>query len=270
MEPIHIISLGAGVQSSTLSLMAAKGLIGPMPQAGIFADTKSEPQSVIDWLSYVEKNVPFPIHRVTHKDGLTTAIEASLKSGSISGSPPWFSLSKGVATPLSRACTHDFKIHPIQKKVRELLGFQPRKRIPKGRHAVLWIGISTDEAVRMKDSRYPHIVHRWPLIEIGMSRQDCLRWMEKNGYPQPPKSSCVYCPYHSDSHWRMLRDTDPAGFAEAIRVDGLIREGVRRNGKPPMYAHRSLVPLAEADISSEEERGQLNMFNNECEGMCGV
>lgn len=33
-EPIHILSLGAGVQSSTLALMAAAGEIGPMPLGG--------------------------------------------------------------------------------------------------------------------------------------------------------------------------------------------------------------------------------------------
>jgi hypothetical protein len=38
-EPVHILSLGAGVQSSCLALMAARGEITPMPLAAIFADT---------------------------------------------------------------------------------------------------------------------------------------------------------------------------------------------------------------------------------------
>lgn len=36
------------------------------------------------------------------------------------------------------------------------------------------------------------------------------------------------------------------------------------------FLHRSCKPLSEVDFSTEEERGQLDMFNNECEGMCGV
>ncbi|WP_171177628.1 hypothetical protein [Ruegeria sp. HKCCD8929] len=36
---LRVFSLGAGVQSTTLSLMAAHGEIGPMPDAAIFADT---------------------------------------------------------------------------------------------------------------------------------------------------------------------------------------------------------------------------------------
>tara|TARA_Y100000310_G_C20434133_1_gene692906 strand:+ start:47 stop:319 length:273 start_codon:yes stop_codon:yes gene_type:complete len=61
----HIISLGAGVQSSTMALMAAKGEITPMPDGAIFADTQWEPNHVYKWLDFIEKNVPFPIYRVT-------------------------------------------------------------------------------------------------------------------------------------------------------------------------------------------------------------
>lgn len=46
-EPIHIISLGAGVQSSTMALMAAAGEITPMPKCAIFADTQDEPESSV-------------------------------------------------------------------------------------------------------------------------------------------------------------------------------------------------------------------------------
>jgi hypothetical protein len=48
--PVHIISLGAGVQSSTMALMAARGLILPRPIGAIFADTQDEPASVYRWL----------------------------------------------------------------------------------------------------------------------------------------------------------------------------------------------------------------------------
>lgn len=40
-SPIRLraLSLGAGVQSTTMALMAAHGEIGPMPDCAIFADT---------------------------------------------------------------------------------------------------------------------------------------------------------------------------------------------------------------------------------------
>ena len=36
------------------------------------------------------------------------------------------------------------------------------------------------------------------------------------------------------------------------------------------FVHRSRKPLAEVDFRTAEEAGQINMFGNECEGMCGV
>lgn len=35
----HFLSLGAGVQSTTMALMAPHGEIGPLPEVAIFADT---------------------------------------------------------------------------------------------------------------------------------------------------------------------------------------------------------------------------------------
>ena len=53
------------MQSSTLALMAAAGEITPMPKCAIFADTQAEPASVYRWLDWLEKQLPFPVHRVT-------------------------------------------------------------------------------------------------------------------------------------------------------------------------------------------------------------
>lgn len=74
---------------------------------------------------------------------------------------------------MRRACTTDFKIVPIRRKVRELLGLT-RKRWPDYAVAEQWIGISTDEASRMKPSFEDWQMNRWPLIEQRMSRRDCL------------------------------------------------------------------------------------------------
>ena len=60
-----ILSLGAGVQSSTLALMAAKGEVTPMPDMAIFADTGYEPQAIYKWLEWLEKQLPFPVVRVS-------------------------------------------------------------------------------------------------------------------------------------------------------------------------------------------------------------
>ena len=71
-DPIHVISLGAGVQSSTMALMAAKGEITPMPVAAVFADVGAEPKNVYDYLSWLEGVLPFPVHRVNNGSLLDT------------------------------------------------------------------------------------------------------------------------------------------------------------------------------------------------------
>ena len=72
---LNIISLGAGVQSSTMALMAAHGEITPMPDAAIFADTQNEPDSVMRWLDEMEKHLKFPVYRVTKSDLAKDALD---------------------------------------------------------------------------------------------------------------------------------------------------------------------------------------------------
>jgi hypothetical protein len=274
---LRVLSLGAGVQSTTMALMAAHGEIGPMPDAAIFADTGSEPGPTYEHLRWLSSpNVlPFPVHVV----GKPTSLHADLLRGTNSGGKrryaaiPAFLDRPGEREGMGRRqCTKEYKIEPIVKKQRELLGYAPRLRIPPGSMEV-WIGISTDEAMRMKPSHNAWAVHRWPLIERRMSRSDCLLWLDRNGYPRPPKSACTFCPFRSDAEWRALRDQDPAGWRQAVEVDAAIRgtaSGYARDLKFKPYLHRSLKPLDQVDLRTDEEAGQPDLFNNECEGMCGV
>lgn len=259
---LRVISLGAGVQSTTLALMAARGDIGPMPDCAIFADTQWEPMATYDHLDWLETVLPFPVYRVSAGNLRANAIDGVNLSGNKYQEIPWFS-AKGLG---KRQCTNKYKIEPLAKKQRELLGYEKRKRIPEGSCEV-WIGISVDEIQRMKDARNKWQVNRWPLIEAGMTRRDCLRWMADQQYPTPPKSSCVGCPYKSNAQWREMRETQPAEWQDACEVDRAIRNTRRLT----QYMHRSLKPLNEVDLSTPAERGQIEFgFLQECDGMCGV
>ena len=46
----RVISLGAGVQSTVMALMAEAGDIGPRPDCAVFADTGWEPKEVYEHL----------------------------------------------------------------------------------------------------------------------------------------------------------------------------------------------------------------------------
>lgn len=100
-----------------------------------------------------------------------------------------------------------------------------------------------------------------------MSRSDCLTWLRRHGYPIPPKSACLGCPFHSNARWRQIRDEDPVGRADAVEADRSIRTGFR-GMRAELYLHRSCVPLDQADLS--DDSAQLDLWPLECEGMCGV
>ena len=105
-ELLHIISLGAGVQSSCMALMCAKGEIDLPISACIFADTGGEPESVYSYLEFLEKELPFPVYKVMHREGLTKAIEDSATGKATRcANPPFYTLSDGKAGILNRKCT---------------------------------------------------------------------------------------------------------------------------------------------------------------------
>lgn len=268
-EPLlRVLSLGAGVQSTTLALMAAHGEIGPMPHVAIFADTGDEPTAVYTHLRWLRSGnvLPFPVKIVGKGgrlgDALFTDNEARV---------PVFTAKGGQRR---RQCTRDWKIKVVRRAIRDLLGVGSRDYIAPGT-VEEWVGISTDEIIRATPSRVKFIIRRDPLIEKRMSRGDCLGWLKRHGYPTPPKSSCVFCPYRRNDQWRDLRDNDPAGWARACEIDDRLRspEGIAML-KAPTFVHRSGVRLADVDLTTAEDRGQTSLFSNgflhECEGMCGV
>lgn len=263
---LRILSLGAGVQSSTLALMVGAGELEPVDCA-IFADTQSEPTAVYRHLDWLERQLPFPVHRVTAGNLREQILDATIGHSRMDARPPFFVSSGGM---LRRQCTQDFKLLPIMRKIRQLCGLRPRQRSPKTVEVEQWIGISLDEAIRMKPSRHDFIEHRWPLIEKRMTRADCLNWLDGRGYPRPPKSACTFCPYHDDAMWRDMKLNDIESWADAVGVDKAIRNGIPKARKRSQwFLHRSLQPLEAIDFRNAEDRGQRD-FINECEGMCGV
>lgn len=268
-QPMRVLSLGAGVQSSTIALMMAAGEIEPA-EVAIFADTCAEPHRVYEWLEWLRPRLPFPVHVVRQGNGLTATIERACRGDGYVGNPPLFV--QGGSGKLKRGCTRDFKLAPIYREI---------QRLRAGRLAVQIIGFSWDErqrAANLVKRRKRYVVgEELPLIDRQMTRQDCLRWMLAHDYPTPPRSACVYCPFRCNLEWRKLRDTDPEGWAEACRMDDLMRTnlpGVRRRGsheQQQCFVHRSCVPLREVDLSTDLERGQQLLPGWEsCDGMCGV
>ena len=123
----------------------------------------------------------------------------------------------------------------------------------------------------MKPARDNWQTNRWPLIEKNFNRYDCLGWLDRHSYPKPPKSACTFCPYRNTEQWKQMKATDSEAWADAVDIDRLIRPGLPQEKRPHrLFVHYSGVPLEDVDFTRPEDHGQLNLFNNECAGMCGV
>ncbi len=270
-EVMRVLSLGAGVQSSTVAMMMLHGEI-ESAELAIFADTRAEPMAVYEWLAWLSgqlKDGGIPLAIVQQGDGLTVNLQAGCQGKTRCSSPPFFTQNGGI---LRRQCTIDYKIAPIYRKI---------QKVRKKRPVVQVFGISFEERRRMKLPQRKYIIgHDYPLVDREMSRIDCKRWMLAHGYPVPPRSACVYCPYRCDAEWRRMRDFDPVSWEEACRVDELCRTdlpAIRPKGsytQQECFVHRSCQPLRQVNLDSDLDRGQqlLPMADGwiDCEGMCGV
>ena len=270
-----VLSLGAGVQSSCLALMAARGEITPMPDFAVFADTQQEPEEVYRWLDWLEGQLPFPVYRVTKGDLGEGAV--LIRHRKRDGLPyakwliPAFAQGKdGQVGILGRKCTADYKIAPINEIIKKLCHI---KRGQKEVAVTQWIGISWDEMQRMKESRQPWCQMRHPFMELRMTREKCLQWMRDKGYAEPPRSACTFCPFHNNHEWRRLRNEQPEDFQKAVLFEKRMQEVAKQDMilKSKPFLHRSCKPLGEIDFDNDEDKGQQVWdFQAECEGMCGV
>ncbi|MGZ2362119.1 hypothetical protein LRE75_36590 [Streptomyces sp. 372A] len=237
--------------------MLALSAAGTLPKVdyAIFADTGWEPRAVYDHLDRLEREIAapagIPVLRVSTGNIRDDALDRHRRFASM----PLYILNKdGRPGMTRRQCTGEYKIKPIKKQVRALLGYPYPARIPREVFVEQWVGISTDEFHRAKDADVKYMRNRHPLIDLGWSRTDCVRYLSSLNLADTPKSSCLGCPFHGNAQWRHIRDTSPAEWADVVAFDAAIRQGNARanaSGNPLLgeaFLHRSRVPLAEAPI----------------------
>lgn len=278
--PFTYLSFGAGVQSTALLAMVtlpshAKELLHwqeyghaaphypERPDVAIFADTQSEPAYVYQHLEAVKQLTDIPIHIVTRGN-----LGVDMIGGTRTTMPVFTASPDGGAGIALRKCSVEYKVDPIQKWVREHLGYQPRQRV---QHRVrCMVGISTDEIQRAKPSVTKWIERVHPLIDASMNRAKCIWFLEQVGWPVPKKSSCRFCPYHNDAAWIDLRDNYAGEFAKAVEFDRSIRVSTKAGLTSPVFLHRSLKPLDEVVFKEAHTTPLFDSFTEECEGVCGI
>ena len=260
-----------------MCLMAEAGRFGERPDYAIFADTHWEPNGVYKTLDWLREKVSFPI--IATDNG--RSLREDVLNGVNAQGKPWLTIPAYLADQHGgsaginwRQCTTNYKLRPILKKVQELLGVTPREALEDGTWVEMWLGITTDEIARVKTSRNWWIGHRYPLVDdMPITRQECLSWFQEH-HPERSlsRSACIACPFRSSSSWLEIRESDPALFSEAVKLDRTLRTKKHNAGRmfrKKAYLHHRRIPLLEALELDQQER-EINAFINECEGHCGL
>lgn len=276
---MRVLSLGGGTQSTALALLAEHGYFEHKPDVAIFADTGWEPQAVYKNVEWLKSVVSFPVHTVS----IGRSLRDDVMAGVNARGRPWLSIPTFLSTQDGeqagmnwRQCTTDYKIKPIKEQVRKLLGLAARSPVAHATSIEMWLGITTDEAERMRTSPDAWILNCYPLIDLGMTREDCIDWFNKE-YPnrELPRSACVGCPYRSASGWVKMRTTDNTSYEDAVVIDSLLRSP--EHNATTMFQHRVFlhprrIPLSEAVEmdAAELAASEDGHWGNECAGICGT
>ncbi|WP_317633711.1 MULTISPECIES: phosphoadenosine phosphosulfate reductase [unclassified Streptomyces] len=250
---VKVISYGGGVQSTALLVLAAQRRIDF--QTFLFSNVgdDSENPATLKFIEEVagpyaqDNGIDLHMLERRRRTGVTETLWERLHKPEARSIPIPVRMANGA--PGRRNCTADFKIKVISRWLRE---HGATAESP----ATVGIGISVDEIHRANRRRSdPREQITYPLLDLGLRREDCTRLIREAGLPVPPKSSCFFCPFHTVSDWQELRKTDPELFAKSQQLEAFINGRRAALGRDAAYLTRYGVPLGEAipDVPSDDE-----------------
>lgn len=240
------------MQSAAIAALIVQGVV-QKPDLAVIADTGREQSTTWKYMREIVApalaTVGVLLHRVPSSEYATVDLYGGKDGNSLL--IPAYTNRSGEIGKLPAYCSNEWKRRVVQRWATSLGVVS----------ADMWLGISIDEMRRLT-AGHGKWGHRFPLIEQRMSRDDCVRLVERTGWSPAPRSSCWMCPNHTQREWRDIRDNKPDDWASAITLDVDIRKR-----DPHAFLHSDCVPLDEADL--DERNGVL--FEHGCDsGHCFV
>ena len=259
---MKILSLGAGMQSSALALMACENVnIGnvhplvPVYDAVIFVDLGNEPIWVYEQVEFLQKACNdsginfYVLERNLYEDYLT-----NFGKKRVSSIPFWSIGEDGKKAKMRRHCTIDYKITHIQNFVRwQLLGYKKgqRKRLEDIGSHEMHIGFSKEESRRVFDSYHPFFVNKFPLVEMDYERSDSYKYILETWGLDTKASACSFCPFHTNYFYDHIKNEHPDTYASIVAFDGMLeKEQPNTAIKSKLYLSKSRKRIE--DLTPEE------------------
>jgi hypothetical protein len=232
---VQVLSLSGGVCSGSLYILSALGAVEPPAELAVYIDAGAEMpearESVARLQEWGKQHGGAPIEEYHQRPGLYDVHFGDLPRGR---TPLPLHTTPNGGT-LTRECTLKWKVRPARRCLRKL-------GISK---AVLWIGYTAEERERCRESRVQWVQYRWPLVELGMSREDCEKVFREAGLNVPVRTGCWLCPLHSHGVWERLAVEDPERFALAVKLEEWINAGRVAVGKDELFFSPQLISLRE-------------------------
>lgn len=242
---------GGGTQSTAIAALIVQRKL-EKPDLAVIVDTEREQSTTWDyleeWTAPALESVGVEIVRVPKSKYATVDVFGGADSKSLL--IPAFTNQSGDTGKLTGFCSNEWKRRVAQRWATK-------------EHAVSsatnWVGFTVDELRRVPKVSSGKWQERFPLIERGLNRGDCIALVERMGWPTPPRSSCWMCPNHTQVEWRDIKENKPKDWAQAVAFDKWIRKTDRH-----AFLHSDAIPLDEADLDDANE----SLFSRCESGLC--
>lgn len=196
-KKIFVASLSGGKDSTAMVLRLLEEK-KPLDRI-LFCDTGIEFPQMYEHIAKLEQALPVPIIRLKAEKSFEFYLLEYKPKRRNPENPLAKNAGLGWADSRVRWCTSILKVRLIDRYLKELR---------KDYEIIQYIGIAADETKRIKDMCYP-------LVEWGMTEQDCLDYCYARGYDWGGlyqafrRVSCWCCPLQPLSELRILRKEYP-------------------------------------------------------------
>jgi hypothetical protein len=222
-------SCGGGIDSTAIAALIVNGVL-PKPELAYMTDCGWETEDT--WRYMYEQTIPRLKAVGVTLEVIKTADDGVDTSKLVDGKGfvliPAYARKDGKDIRYHTSCNNGWKVRIAQHWLRS-------RGVERCEN---WIGIAIDEKDRQHISPHKWIVNRYPLIELKMTREECLFYIGSSGWPRPTRTNCIICPQQNDRQWMHLKYKQPNDWLRAVEAERKLHLT-----RPDVFFHRSMVPL---------------------------